>query len=223
MAEADHREVEARLMRDGFATVQEVVPRELCGRLRKAAEGIAPRTTSPDAYVHAPERRVHRPLEIEGDPLEMLRAIALHPVLGRILLRRLGTTASLEELALIVSHPGAQAQQWHHDTWADDAAAPFFTVFVPVVDVTEGMGPLELRSDTGEGEPHRMLLRAGDAVVMRSTTVHRGGANVERPRPVYYCSFLSPHGERPQGATYTILRGVRSSVTLRDLVLPSRS
>jgi ectoine hydroxylase-related dioxygenase (phytanoyl-CoA dioxygenase family) len=61
-----------------------------------------------------------------------------------------------------------------------------------------------------------MTLGRGDAVIIDSTTVHQGGANISaaRPRPVFYFSFLSPVGARPVGATYSILKGEREKFTL---------
>jgi len=56
----------------------------------------------------------------------------------------------------------------------DPSAARLLTVFVPVVDVTGTMGPLEFHPGRDDAEPRRMTLHAGDAVVEGSALDHPG-------------------------------------------------
>ena len=128
-----------------------------------------------------------------------LRA-ALAGEAGVILVEALGRDAELRELQLIVSEPGAAAQEVHSDSnWSADAPR-LVTMFVALHDLLdERMGPTFFWPNTHaprEGEIWRpptaslaaerrsvwYALRAGDAVLMDACTWHRGGANTSGSR-----------------------------------------
>ena len=128
-----------------------------------------------------------------------LRA-ALAGEAGAILVSALGRDAELRELQVIVSEPGAPAQDVHSDgNWG---ASRLVTMFIALHDVLdERMGPTRFWPNTHAphcfpGEiwlpPTASLaanlrsvwyaLHAGDAVLMDACTWHRGGANTSGTR-----------------------------------------
>ena len=131
-----------------------------------------------------------------------LRA-ALAGEAGAILVEALGRDAELREVQLIVSEPGAAAQDVHSDSnWSADAPR-LVTMFVALHDLLdERMGPTFFWPNTHEPRcfppscrwlpPAASLaaerrsvwyaLRAGDAVLMDACTWHRGGANTSGSR-----------------------------------------
>ena len=130
-----------------------------------------------------------------------LRA-ALAGEAGALLVAALGRDAELRELQVIVSEPGAAAQDVHSDSnWSADAPR-LVTMFVALHDLLdERMGPTHFWPNTHEPRcfpggvwlaPTASLaaerrtvwyaLRAGDAVLMDACTWHRGGANTSGSR-----------------------------------------
>jgi ectoine hydroxylase-related dioxygenase (phytanoyl-CoA dioxygenase family) len=124
-----------------------------------------------------------------------LRA-ALAGEAGAILVEALGRDAELRELQVIVSEPGAAAQDVHSDSnWSD--APRLVTMFVALHDLLdERTGPTYFWPQThvprcfpnqiwipptaslaAERRSVWYALRAGDAVLMDACTWHRGGAN----------------------------------------------
>ena len=131
-----------------------------------------------------------------------LRA-ALAGEAGALLVAALGRDAELRELQVIVSEPGAAAQDVHSDSNYDAAASRLVTVFVALHDLLdERMGPTFFWPNTHEPRcfppscrwlpPAASLaaergsvwyaLHAGDAVLMDACTWHRGGANTSETR-----------------------------------------
>ena len=134
-------------------------------------------------------------------------AVALRAALageaGALLVAALGRDAELRELQLIVSEPGAAAQEVHSDSnWSADAPR-LVTMFVALHDLLdERMGPTFFWPDThaprcfppscrwlpptaslaAERRSVWYALRAGDAVLMDACTWHRGGANTSGTR-----------------------------------------
>ena len=137
----------------------------------------------------------------------------------------LGRDAELRELQVIVSEPGAAAQDVHSDSnWSADAPR-LVTAFVALHDLLdERMGPTRFWPNTHAprcfpGEvwrpPTELLaanlrsfwyaLHAGDAVLMDACTWHRGGANTAaRPRPTFHIAVMGD-GAAPTGIPYTVL------------------
>ena len=125
----------------------------------------------------------------------------------------LGRDAELRELQVIVSEPGAAAQDVHSDSnWSADAPR-LVTAFVALHDLLdERMGPTYFWPHTHEPRcfpdeiwrpPTELLaanlrsvwyaLRAGDAVLMDACTWHRGGANTSGSRrTLLAASFVAP-------------------------------
>ena len=147
-----------------------------------------------------------------------LRA-ALAGEAGALLVAALGQDAELREVQLIVSEPGAAAQDVHSDSnWSADAPR-LVTMFVALHDLLdERMGPTFFWPNTHAPRcfpdevwrpPTELLaaerrsvwyaLRAGDAVLMDACTWHRGGANTSGSRrSLLAASFVeaSANGER---------------------------
>ena len=133
---------------------------------------------------------------------------------GAALLAALGPDAELCELTTITSLPGADAQAMHADgNWG--AALPrIVTAFVALHDVLdERAGPTRFCPSThaprcfadgvwrppteetaAEHSPAWYELRAGDAVLMDSTTWHCGGANTSEGswRTLLSLAFVAP-------------------------------
>ena len=137
---------------------------------------------------------------------------------GVILSEALGRDAELRELQVIVSEPGAAAQDVHSDSnWGVERLV---TVFIALHDLLdERMGPTFFWPNThaprcfppggvwlaptaslaAERRSVWYALRAGDAVLMDACTWHRGGANTSGTRrTLLAASFVeaSAHGDR---------------------------
>ncbi|HEY8004154.1 MAG TPA: phytanoyl-CoA dioxygenase family protein [Phenylobacterium sp.] len=119
----------------------------------------------------------------------------------------MGDELVVGEMGVVISHPGAGAQETHRDSDflfggldMEIDLPPFaMTMLVPLLDVTLGMGPTEFwpgshrRRDEAtvtRRPPDRLALSAGSLVLLDSRALHRGGANVTGPvRPTAYFSF----------------------------------
>ena len=132
----------------------------------------------------------------------VLRA-ALAGEAGALLVAALGRDAELREVQVIVSEPGAAAQDVHSDSnWSADAPR-LVTVFIALHDLLdERMGPTYFWPHThaprcfppscrwlpptaslaAERRSVWYALHAGDAVLMDACTWHRGGANTSGTR-----------------------------------------
>ena len=141
-----------------------------------------------------------------------LRA-ALAGEAGALLVAALGRDAELRELQVIVSEPGAAAQDVHSDSnWGTERLVTMFIALHDVLD--ERMGPTRFWPNTHAprcfpGEvwrpPTELLaanlrsvwyaLHAGDAVLMDACTWHRGGANASGTRrTLLAASFVAASG-----------------------------
>ena len=138
-----------------------------------------------------------------------LRA-ALAGEAGAILVAAVGRDAELRELQVIVSEPGAAAQDVHSDSNFDIHAPRLVTVFIALHDLLdERMGPTRFWPNThappwlpptaslaAERRPVWYALRAGDAVLMDGCTLHRGGANTSGSRRALLAATFVAGGER---------------------------
>lgn len=103
--------------------------------------------------------------------------------------------SSLVEIAAIVVHARARAQNFHPDTHAPPRHATearcvrMVSCFVALQDITAEMGPLELlpgshahktTPDEYDATSVKVLLPKGAVVLMDSRTIHRGGAHTVR-------------------------------------------
>ena len=133
---------------------------------------------------------------------------------GALLVAALGRDAELRELQVIVSEPGAAAQDVHSDSnWGTERLVTMFIALHDVLD--ERMGPTRFWPNTHAPRcfppscrwlpPTTSLaanlrsvwyaLRAGDAVLMDACTWHRGGANTSGTRrTLLAASFVAASG-----------------------------
>ena len=213
----------------GFTVIEGVLPAATCVRChgfveREIGRGPGQR---PFGNIHEPENRYDTPFAVEGLPRDVLVEACRHAKLRGVLRSLLSDDASLEELSALTSYPGAGPQRLHADTNYKPSDALLVSVFVALDDLDETMGPLEAvqKSSRGRGMidgsmATRMTVSRGDAVLLDSSTVHRGGENrsADKPRPVFYFSFLNPEGERPHGATYSIIKRPGESPTLKEFL-----
>jgi hypothetical protein len=149
--------------------------------------------------------RAQVPIAIEG-PVANPEFFASPSVLS--LVRRLmGDDIIVGEMGVVISHPGAGAQETHRDSSflfggldMEIDLPPFaMTMLVPLLDVSLDMGPTEFWPGThvvrdeavATAVPsQRTALSAGSLVLIDSRVFHRGGANISGAvRPTVYFSF----------------------------------
>lgn len=125
------------------------------------------------------------------------------------------------ECSTLISYPGAKHQSWHSDTTYAPNDANLVSVGVVLTDVTETMGPLHVLKGSNDKygkisvesmikdkmhEEIHCTAKKGDAVLWLSSVVHRGSKNIsKKSRSVFYFSLLGNDGNRPNGATYSLL------------------
>ena len=205
---------EDALSRDGV-----VVTRAACPEAASAAcaaclaaglEGLDRKLALPQTMaerMRGPSLRHFVPVCLASAAVEEPFATALRAALageaGALLEALLGRDAELRELQVIVSEPGAAAQDVHSDSsWG---ASRVITAFVALHVLDERMGPTHFWPQTHAAPwlpPTEALalnlrsvwyaLRAGDAVLMDACTWHRGGANTsETRRSLLAASFVA--------------------------------
>ena len=147
------------------------------------------------------------------EPMAATLRVALAGEAGALLLAALGRDAELREVQLIVSEPGAAAQDVHSDSnWSADAPR-LVTMFVALHDLLdERMGPTFFWPNThlprcfpggvwlaptaslaAERRSVWYAQRAGDAVLMDACAWHCGGANTSGTRrTLLAASFVAP-------------------------------
>eukprot|EP01060_Flectonema_neradi_P011983 TRINITY_DN18903_c0_g1_i1.p1 TRINITY_DN18903_c0_g1~~TRINITY_DN18903_c0_g1_i1.p1 ORF type:complete len:1083 (+),score=215.15 TRINITY_DN18903_c0_g1_i1:121-3369(+) len=111
----------------------------------------------------------------KGCPVRRFMKGILDGGVGEFLKNQLGTKARLVELSCLLSHPGAKGQPPHSDSTSRSldacSAAHLISVFVPLVNVTDDMGPLEVWPRT-----HSVVqLLPNSLSLLRSATVPTGG------------------------------------------------
>jgi ectoine hydroxylase-related dioxygenase (phytanoyl-CoA dioxygenase family) len=135
-----------------------------------------------------------------AEPFAAVLRAALAGEAGALLVEALGRDAELRELQVIVSEPGAAAQDVHSDSNFSADAPRLVTMFVALHDLLdERMGPTHFWPNTHAPRPGEVwrpptaslaaerrsvwyALHAGDAVLMDACTWHRGGANTSGSR-----------------------------------------
>jgi hypothetical protein len=144
----------------------------------------------------------------------------------------------LAELGSLISHPGAQAQEWHADTLHTGPLGPDCVVcFITLQDTPLSMGPTQILPDTHTEDFHRTAVanfppkglmpsyvapksmqagyeRAGEACLMDCRLYHRGGANThdtsgDGQRIVFYFTVRSRTMKAPGGLLWTILEDLK--------------
>lgn len=146
--------------------------------------------------------------------------------------------ATLYELSALISEPGSPRQPIHPDN-PHQEEPPLFTVFVALQDITTDMGPTSFipRSHTAEvhaayndvpqGRDNLLqkspsvvaLLKAGDASLFDSRSLHCGGANdatMGATRVLLYMSFRNPRATEPIGNVGSIMPDI-PRMTLAEL------
>ena len=202
---------EDALSRDGVVVTRAACPEAASAAcaacLASALDGLERKLALPQTMaerMRGPSLRHFVPVCLASAAVEEPFATALRAALageaGALLEAALGRDAELRELQVIVSEPGAAAQDVHSDSsWG---ASRVITAFVALHDLLdERMGPTHFWPNTHEPRcfpggvwlaPTASLaaerrsvwyaLRAGDAVLMDACTWHRGGANTSGSR-----------------------------------------
>ena len=202
---------EDALSRDGVVVTRAASPEAgsaACAAcLASALDGLERKLALPQTMaerMRGPSLRHFVPVCLASAAVEEPFATALRAALageaGALLEAALGRDAELRELQVIVSEPGAAAQDVHSDSNWSSEAPRLVTMFVALHDLLdERMGPTFFWPNTHaprEGEIWRpptaslaaerrsvwYALRAGDAVLMDACTWHRGGANTSGSR-----------------------------------------
>ena len=213
---------EDALSRDGVvvtrATCPEAASAACAACLAAGLEGLDRKLALPQTMaerMRGPSLRHFVPVCLASAAVEEPFAAALRADLageaGALLLKTLGRDAELREVQVIVSEPGAAAQEVHSDSsWG---ASRVITAFVALHDLLdERMGPTFFWPNThaprcfppggawlaptaslaAERRSVWYALRAGDAVLMDACTWHRGGANTsETRRSLLAASFVA--------------------------------
>jgi len=153
--------------------------------------------------------------------------------------------APLVELGVITSHPGAQSQIIHADVDFCGTARKIFTTFVALQAVDESMGPTEIWPGTHtayfcefykekmlgpvdpyyqENKPERMTIEAGDAVLLDTRVMHRGGDNCSQAdRMLFHFSWeTTAEEDPPQGFTYNLRPELRGKHRLSEFISEPR-
>jgi len=213
---------EDALSRDGVAVTRAVYPEaagEACAAcLAAGLDGLERMLALPQTMAERMRGASLRhfvpvwPASAEPCFAAALRA-ALAGEAGAILVEALGRDAELREVQLIVSEPGAAAQDVHSDSnWSADAPR-LVTMFVALHDLLdERMGPTFFWPNThlprcfpggvwlaptaslaAERRSVWYAQRAGDAVLMDACAWHCGGANTSGTRrTLLAASFVAP-------------------------------
>ena len=159
-----------------------------------------------------PEQREHVQLDIDSSTPVLAEALGSGTILAKALSRALGEDAMMVELAVIRSHPGANAQQLHADTTPrlDQRDGLLWTVFIPLQGVDIDMGPLQvcagshsclpafgdLEGDTSlwcDRHCQTITTAPGDIYLIDSRVHHRGNRHAltaATSRFVLYASFV---------------------------------
>ena len=200
--------LEDALSRDGVAVTRAACP-EAAGAacaacLAAGLEGLERKLALPQTMAERMRVSLRHFVPISSASAAVAAALraALAGEAGALLVAAVGRDAELRELQVIVSEPGAAAQDVHSDSNYDAAASRLVTMFVALHDLLdERMGPTHFWPNTHmprcfPGEVWRpptpslaanlrsawYPLRAGDAVLMDACTWHRGGANTSGTR-----------------------------------------
>ena len=209
---------EDALSRDGVVVTRAACP-DAAGAacaacLAASLDGLERKLALPQTMaerMRGPSLRHFVPVCLASAAVEEPFATALRAALageaGALLEAALGRDAELRELQVIVSEPGAAAQDVHSDSsWG---ASRVITAFVALHDVLdERMGPTHFWPQThaapwlpptealaAERRSVWYALRAGDAVLMDACTWHRGGANTSGTRRTLLAATFVAGGE----------------------------
>ena len=245
MATSDEGDTD--LSRRGACVLRGACRREQCAScLAETLESLE-RSQRSDAFAEIQEPSYRSDFKLPFSPsVEAVARLTLSGGVGRILVSVLGSDAELCELSAITSSPGAASQAIHSDGHWSEAAPLVVTVFLALHDILdEAMGPTLHYpcthtpqcfpgkrwlppSDSRVAErppPAWYRLRAGDAMLMVSTTWHCGGANVsQKTRTLLVMTFAqstSQCASAPSSSSddyYSIRPELRGRFRLRHLM-----
>lgn len=147
-----------------------------------------------------------------------------------------GDDITLYELSALISEPGSPRQPVHPDN-PHQQVTPLVTVFIALQDITREMGPTNFLPKSNTAAVHAVfndvpkrdellqnshsvvaLLKAGDASLFDSRTLHCGGANDREEgatRVLMYMSFRNPRATEPIGNVGSMMPGIER-MTLRE-------
>ena len=158
---------------------------------------------------HETARRINKAVPLADEATSAVLRAAL-AALAPLMRRLLGCCdPPLLESAMLLSYPGASAQNFHSDTSVHEPhVAHMMKVQVVLTDTVAQMGPLQVKPDTQRtgnrsAHPVHLALPAGSVILYDTRVHHRAGANTLRRRPVYYFSLKGP-GVTPTGMRYAI-------------------
>eukprot|EP00039_Didymoeca_costata_P012864 m.187407 g.187407 ORF g.187407 m.187407 type:complete len:723 (-) comp15608_c0_seq2:5437-7605(-) len=238
---------------EGYAVLGQVLTKEeafelkcyLQGEILKALDSNEAPAGDPNSAFAKIHTRKHR-YDLRLGMTDMIKK-TLHTIVGvryaSVYNKILPADASLVELGVITSLPGAPRQVIHSDVEFDADARKVFTTFVALQDITADMGPTEIWESThteyfcsfykprmlgpvdpyyDKNPPKKMAIEAGNASLIDTRVMHCGGENsAESPRMLFHFSFeTSSEPNAPKGFTYNLtpeLRGKYSLKTISEL------
>lgn len=194
---------------NGVIVIRNAIPPEL---IKAVLEDFRVRH---DVHMAPGQKKLYR--RFQSDPLRAQVPIAVDgpaadprffapPSVLALVRRLMGPDIIVGEMGLVISHPGAGAQETHRDSNflfggldMEIGLPPFaMTMLTPLLDVSLDMGPTEFwigshvrRDKEVTAVPsQRLPLTAGSVVLIDARTFHRGGANIsDTVRPTSYFSF----------------------------------
>ena len=193
---------------EGVVAISDVCDAHVCNRL---VLNICRLKETNSTRIDQPEFRSDWPQYYGGYATQIfMDAIE---VVGAVLGDRLTNNPKVTEFSCMISYPGAERQKPHPDVRHTDGVAEMYSVFIPLLNQTLGMGPLltwpkthlEFPSKLKTDETVPMVANAGSIVIMNSRLFHCGGRNnSKQARPVFYFT-LQGEGPEPMGSTLSIL------------------
>lgn len=198
------------IRRHGAIVIRDAIPRQAVAAVLEDFK------VRHDVHMAPGQKALYR--RFQSDPLRAQVPIAIDgpvadpqffapPSVYELARKLMGKDIIIGEMGVVISHPGAAAQEIHRDSNflfggldMEIDLPPFaLTMLVPLLDVSLGMGPTEfwigshVQRDKEAVTVHpsqRLPLTAGSLVLIDSRTLHRGGANISGPvRPTAYFSF----------------------------------
>jgi ectoine hydroxylase-related dioxygenase (phytanoyl-CoA dioxygenase family) len=135
------------------------------------------------------------------------REITRNPKLMPILRGVLGLDCKLAHISLVISSPGCEDQRWHidgeHLYRGHHLEAHALNVFIPLVPLTEDLGPTEFTPSSHylsntklsratmdamcKCKKVKITCNAGDAIIFDYRVIHRGTANVSKMTRPHLC------------------------------------
>jgi hypothetical protein len=225
------------LSRDTSKRLRNFILKDLQDALQQPEESQKQRFSAIRRRTNRWDLKLHTTLEVKTAMQEILQRDFIETLLAP-LFQCQPEDVVLAELGSLISHPGAQAQEWHADTLHTGAIQPdCICCFITLQDTPLSMGPTQIIPDTHTEAFHRSAVanfppkglmptyvapktmqagyeRAGEACLMDARLYHRGGANThtsgdDGQRIVFYFTARSRTMEEPGGFLFTILEELK--------------